>query len=68
MAEKLTIDEPVDVNRDSTARVALDLTKHIANYEDAGSAKEKPDYWFKLYRQCYLAASGADLAAIRKGE
>lgn len=65
MADNVNIANPVRVESDATARVALDLMHHIANWEEVPQGtKDSRDYWLTLYRQAYKAASGVRLEHV----
>jgi hypothetical protein len=63
--EKISIDHPVKVETDCTARVAFNLMAHISEKEEGVSQQKRTrDYWLTLYRQCFKAASGAVLSTV----
>lgn len=67
MADSTSISSPVTIQPDAKQRVALDLMKIIANNE-GGAAKDKREYWLKLYRQCYMVTDGNSFEYTLKGD
>jgi len=57
----------VDLEENSKFRVAYDLMRHIANYEDTPEKKtDRRAYFLKLYHQCHLAVvAGWDYESIK---
>ena len=66
--ESVSVSGPIDVITDSKQRVAFDLMKQIDYYSPLKSEQKSKEYWLKLYRQCYKAASGSALESILKEE
>jgi hypothetical protein len=70
MAEKNSVEEPVNIVSDSPQRVAFDLMKHIANQEIRSAPAEQRDraYWLTLFYQCMAVSknktSPLDLSTI----
>ena len=69
-SESVSVSGPIDIKHDAKSRVALDLMKLIGNqcYDSDKEAQKTKDYWLRLYRQCWKAANGNTLEAIRKEE
>ena len=58
---------PVRIESDSPQRVAIDLMRHIAGYEDTKDrGKQDKRYWLGLYIQCLRATQGGSLENIMK--
>ena len=66
--DSMKISGPVKIEDNSRERVAYDLTLQIARHDKVPNEVKDRKYWFTLYRQCHLAASGCNLAAILKEE
>lgn len=61
MAESVNVSGPIKVVSDSTARVAYELMRDIADreYEATPEAQRKSrEYWLTLFHQCMKAAQG----------
>lgn len=63
--ENVRIAQPVKIQSDATARVALDLMDLISRSEDGvNQAQGTREYWLTLYAQCYRAARGDQLQHV----
>ena len=68
MAEKISVQDPIQIKDSSPAVVAYDLMRFIG--DDRSSSNENTDrqYWLTLYHQCYKATMGYSLEVILKKE
>ena len=56
------------VDKDSVARVAFDMMKYFGLDGASKSEYSKSEAYLRLYRKCYLAASGQPISDVLKGE
>ncbi len=64
MSDNTRVSGSLEVKPSSREAVAFDLLLKITSHEVQTGLTKDRDYWLTLYRQCYKATCGFDLAHI----